>query len=236
MIRAVTLDCAETLVKVRWSPGTFALDCAATVGLDLEPSLARSIYERLVLVRWPEYIEANKSRNVQLCLDWWRRITEDWLAEIGADRSHLKTIIDISNSLLYDPPDRYFELYSDVVPCLDALGRQGIPVHVLSNWDYSLHRVLRAHGLYDRFGHVIASLEEGVEKPDSRLFQIACERIGASPSETLHVGDNPSDDYDGALGAGLCAVLLDRSSQEVEPTRIPTLTAIPEWIERFASN
>jgi putative hydrolase of the HAD superfamily len=56
---------------------------------------------------------------------------------------------------------------------------------------------------------MLDSQNEGVEKPDPRLFQIGLERAGAQAATTLHVGDFYSIDVLGARAAGLQAVLVD---------------------------
>jgi FMN phosphatase YigB (HAD superfamily) len=52
--------------------------------------------------------------------------------------------------------------------------------------------------------------EIGVSKPLAQAFHSAVERFGVAHGEALIVGDSPELDYDGALAAGLRALLLDR--------------------------
>ena len=99
-----------------------------------------------------------------------------------------------------------------VVSTIEAMGYQarpmpGVRMAIVSNWDNSLHRTLRMFGLTEYFEHVVASLEEGVEKPEARIFQIALERAGVEPGDALHVGDNPIDDWQGAKNVGMRALL-----------------------------
>jgi putative hydrolase of the HAD superfamily len=106
-------------------------------------------------------------------------------------------------------PDTW-RTYDDVVPCLDALRGRGLALGVLSNWDERLPRILAGHGLDTYFETVVISAVEGWEKPAREIFEVAVERLGSRPGETLHVGDSPHDDFHGAVGAGLQAALLDR--------------------------
>lgn len=230
--RAVTFDCAETLVRVRWQPGSFALDCARAVGLQVDEGPARETYERLLGSRWTHYQKVNETRDHELCRAFWRELTEDWLAKLGAPDTALEPIMVVADELLYGPSGSYFEPFEDVAEALDDLRYRGVEAAVISNWDYSLHRVLESLGMRERFRVVLASLEEGVEKPETRLFEIALERLGFAPEETLHVGDNPVDDVEGARRAGMRAVLLDRALGESVGDRIATLrhlTETPAW-------
>jgi FMN phosphatase YigB (HAD superfamily) len=76
---------------------------------------------------------------------------------------------------------------------------------------------------------MLDSHEEGVEKPDPRLFEIALERSGARRGETLHVGDLYHVDVQGARSAGLDAVLLDPAGlyADFDCRRIRSLGELP---------
>jgi HAD superfamily hydrolase (TIGR01549 family) len=68
---------------------------------------------------------------------------------------------------------------------------------------------------------VVISEEEGVEKPDGKIFGIALERVneryvaGLGVDECLHVGDELERDYEGAIGAGWRGMLLGRDVESV---------------------
>jgi REG-2-like HAD superfamily hydrolase len=91
--------------------------------------------------------------------------------------------------------------------CRDAKAA-GIRLAVVSNFDTRLRPLLRALGVATWFDAIVVSAEEGVEKPDPRIFEMACRRLGVEPSRCLMVGDSSSDDVEGARAAGLGAVLL----------------------------
>jgi HAD superfamily hydrolase (TIGR01509 family) len=102
----------------------------------------------------------------------------------------------------------------EVVPdgtreALDRLRRLGLRLVVVSNANGKLRLLFERIGLASRFDVMLDSTEEGVEKPDPRLFEIALERSGAERARTLHVGDLYHVDVEGARAAGLDAVLLD---------------------------
>ncbi len=104
-----------------------------------------------------------------------------------------------------------FSLYDDVVPALDRLRDLDVRLAIVSNWDLSLHAALAALGVADRFAHVVTSGEFGAAKPDPAIFAAAAAALDTPPHATLHVGDDPETDADGAHGAGLGAVLLWRA-------------------------
>jgi len=92
---------------------------------------------------------------------------------------------------------------------LQRLKNAGMRLAVVSNSDGRAAAALAAGGLLDAFEFVIDSGEVGVEKPDPRIFQIALDRLGVSPSDALYVGDLYEAEVVGARAAGLDVVLLD---------------------------
>jgi putative hydrolase of the HAD superfamily len=56
---------------------------------------------------------------------------------------------------------------------------------------------------------VIDSGAVGVMKPDPRIFRLALDAMGITPSDAWYVGDMPGIDVVGARAAGLYPVLMD---------------------------
>ena len=94
--------------------------------------------------------------------------------------------------------------YPDARDVLRGLRERGVGVGVVSNIGWDLRPVFREHGL-DRFVDAyVLSYEHGVQKPDPRLFAVACEALGADPRTTLMVGDDRrADGGAAALGCGV---------------------------------
>jgi len=124
-----------------------------------------------------------------------------------------------------------FTLFGDVVPALDALAGAGLRLAVVSNWDCSLPGVLRDLGVAGRFEAVTVSATAGARKPEPEIFHRALEALGIAPAAALHCGDLPHADCEGARGAGIRAVLLDRSGT-LPPgpcPRIGALSDLAKW-------
>jgi putative hydrolase of the HAD superfamily len=92
---------------------------------------------------------------------------------------------------------------------LSDLRHLGLKLVVVSNANGRLVKAFDRLGLAQYFDCMVDSFDEGVEKPDPRLFQIALSRAGARADRTMHVGDMYHVDVVGARAAGLSAVLLD---------------------------
>ena len=81
---------------------------------------------------------------------------------------------------------------------------------VISNFDGRLRMILEHLGVSKFFSHVFLSSELGADKPDSEIYFRALRLSGTLPNETLHVGDDPERDWEGASQAGLPVFRLDR--------------------------
>jgi putative hydrolase of the HAD superfamily len=120
-------------------------------------------------------------------------------------------------------------IYPDVLPALDALEGAGLTLAVVSNWDSHLPTLLDRLGLARRFASIAVSAIEETGKPDPEIFRRACARVSVAPAEVVHVGDSIKEDYEGARGAGLSALLLDRTDRYLDvPDRIRSLAELPE--------
>ena len=115
-----------------------------------------------------------------------------------------------------------FRAFDDAAPALAALRAGGVRLVVVSNWDVSLHAVLRDTGLAPYLDGVLTSAQEGLAKPAPELFARALARAGdVAPHAALHVGDSVETDVAGARAAGIAAVLIDRDGSYGRPGAVP---------------
>lgn len=138
----------------------------------------------------------------------WRIYFETLLRECGAFRPEAAEAV-LRELEAYHRRNNLWEVVPQEVPeVLQAL-RGRFPLGVISNSNGTVREKLRRVGLAGYFDLIVDSHEEGVEKPDPRLFQIALERSGAAPGRSVHVGDLYHVDVVGARAAGMKALLLD---------------------------
>lgn len=100
--------------------------------------------------------------------------------------------------------------YDDVAPAFERLRERGTAVGIISNWDGRLRGILDGLGLGTLIDTVVSSAEVGLHKPDPRIFELACSRLGVPVEAAAHVGDHYYADVLGAQVAGLTPVLIDR--------------------------
>ncbi|MEU5255958.1 HAD family hydrolase [Streptomyces longwoodensis] len=117
--------------------------------------------------------------------------------------------------------------YPDAAEVLRTLVDRGVRVGVVSNIGWDLRPVFRAHGLDAHVDAYVLSYEHGVQKPDPRLFRVACEALGADPRRTLMVGDNRRADG-GAAALGCAVHFVDHLPARLRPDAlrpVPDLAA-----------
>ena len=124
-----------------------------------------------------------------------------------------------------------FRAFDEVPGVLVALRAAGARLVVVSNWDVSLHGVLRDTGLDGLVDAVLTSAEEGVAKPDPELFRRALAVVGGvAPRDALHVGDDLEADVGGARAAGIPAVLVDRDGAFAAPAGVRVARTLAELL------
>ncbi|MCT2591388.1 HAD-IA family hydrolase [Streptomyces sp. N2-109] len=124
-------------------------------------------------------------------------------------------------------PDAW-QPYPDTEQVLAELVRRGVPVAVVSNIGWDLRPVFRAHGLDRYVRDYLLSFEHGIQKPDPRLFQEACRRLGRAPGEVLMVGDDARADG-GAADIGCAVHLVEHLPVERRPHGLgPVLERLDE--------
>lgn len=113
---------------------------------------------------------------------------------------------------------------------LERLREDGRRLAVISNADGRVARYLESAGLADLFEIILDSALVGIEKPDPRIFDMACERLGVDPSECVYVGDTYEVDVVGARRAGMRAVLLAEEPRD-DVACIPGILALPDALD-----
>jgi len=119
-----------------------------------------------------------------------------------------------------------WRIYDEVHDVLGELRARSVRLGIISNWTGDLEEVLARIGLRDPFDFVLDSARFGHEKPHAVIFAEALRRAGVEREAALHVGDSPDHDVDGALAAGLKALLLDRHGRHQSFDRAPRVTTL----------
>jgi putative hydrolase of the HAD superfamily len=129
---------------------------------------------------------------------------------------------------------QHFELYDDVPAALDDLVARGIRIGLISNSHRSLQSFQSHFELEGLISAVVSSSELGLMKPHPGIFAAALRLVDVPPADALMVGDSVRQDVDGALRAGMGAVLLHRGlsdhpkASELLARGVPVIASLGE--------
>jgi FMN phosphatase YigB (HAD superfamily) len=122
-----------------------------------------------------------------------------------------------------------FPAFDESLSVLRDLKRVGYIVAAVSNWESRLAELCASHGFAPYMDYILSSEAEGHVKPGTRLFELALERAGVRPEQTVHVGDRLHEDALTAQAVGITGVLLVRDG-EPPPDYQPTIRNLGELI------
>lgn len=99
------------------------------------------------------------------------------------------------------------------IDVVTALSDAGIDLGVVSSAVYHpfLEWSLARFGIRDRFGAVVTSADCGYYKSRPEIYWIALRALAATPHRSVHVGDSPRFDVEGAARAGMRTAWLQHA-------------------------
>ena len=160
------------------------------------------------------------------------RYTRHILEQMGAQGGQL----EVCAREIYDEwaACQHFELYDDVAPALRALERAGMRIGLISNSHRCLASFQSHFELDGLIAAAVSSSEHGLMKPHPSIFRAAMDLVNVAAGESLMVGDSVRQDVDGALAAGMRAILLHRGAgphplePEIAERGIPIVRSLAE--------
>lgn len=129
------------------------------------------------------------------------------LARIGIEANYGEDFVDDAMGV-FNAVRNDVVLFPEVRPALTALYERYTLIAV-TNGNADLARI----GIDDLFHDLVSARTAGAAKPARRIFDTAVEAGGAAADQTVHVGDHPEFDVDGARSAGLHAVWVNRGGR-----------------------
>ena len=185
------------------------------------------------------------------CLRAFRQAQEQLRAQIGtgpvaqSQVEHAARRCGCSEDFLTECVRRWMETgpleairkarYTGLLEFCEWAKQTGLRRAVLS--DYDPREKLRALQVEDYFS-VIACAQDpdiGVFKPNPAGLRAAVRRLGASPEETVYVGDRPEVDGAVALAAGVTGVILHQPAHGM-PQHLVAVSGWPAMPEFFRSH
>jgi putative hydrolase of the HAD superfamily len=148
---------------------------------------------------------------------WWSNLNRVLAKALAAGAGFE---FSVARSLARQVRSRYLQpdawrVYEDVQPTLAALTAAGWEHIILSNHVPELSSIVAGLGIESHFRSVLSSAVIGYEKPHAMAFAAAV-RAAPEGARLVMVGDSFVADYQGALAAGLEAVLVRNSHPDCQ--------------------
>jgi putative hydrolase of the HAD superfamily len=103
--------------------------------------------------------------------------------------------------------------HPDAAEVVDGLLASGVAVGALTNATVAYQVAKMARAGFEAVPVLVGVDTFGVGKPDPRVFDEACRRLGTEPGRTAYVGDELDIDARAAVSAGLVGVWVDRPGE-----------------------
>ena len=217
-LKAVLFDIDFTLARPGPELGPDGyLRAAARHGLTLDPT-------RYEAARDAALLDLRRHPELEHDDEIWFRFTERIIRGMGGDHdAAYDCAIEITRGW-----ERHenFDIYDDVMPTIAELRAAGLRIGLVSNSSRDVSAFARHHGLDVDAG--ISSFHHGRTKPHASIFRAVLDLLGVEAEEAAMVGDQLSDDVEGANAIGMRGILLDRDGLHAgfEP-RIESLAELP---------
>ncbi len=217
MIRLVVFDLWNTLIRNTCSMGGIPTTVRFELGLeDVDWRTFIDAYDQSFCLK---PVVSLKAAMDELCSRCGADVSAARKASACQQIEHLKDCV---------------EPFAETFAALKALKKDGYRLVVLTNTNNPALKFALQKAPVDHYvDAVISSCDEGLIKPDVRLYARMLQRLRVGPDEALMVGDNVHNDVMAAKAVGMHAVLLDRADAQDYPDKIRTLDELPAYLDRL---
>jgi putative hydrolase of the HAD superfamily len=189
VIKAVIFDMFETLITHYSCPLYFGEQISADMGItnqEFQAIWKPTDEQRTIgLMTFEEVIE--------IILKKHNCYSEELLQRITAKRISTK-------QLCFD------NLNPEIVPMLKEIKKSNRKIALISNCFSEEVAPIKQSSLSQYFDKMYLSFEQGMKKPDERIFRKCAEELEVALKECLYIGDGGSDELEAARNVGMTAL------------------------------
>ena len=201
-IRAITLDLDDTLWEIH------------PVIHRAERGLYEWLSDRYPRITAQNTREQMQAQRVAVALEFpqhshdYTFMRRTVLGRLGTAAGYGERIVDEAMAV-FDRLRNDVQIFPEVRPALASLRERYVLIAV-TNGNANLAMI----GIDDLFHDIVTARVAGAAKPAQQIFDVAVRAAGVKPEQTLHVGDHPEFDVDGAIAAGLHAIWVNRHGHD----------------------
>ncbi len=133
----------------------------------------------------------------------------------------------------------HFELYDEVPAVLRELVEAGFRIGLISNSHRCFASFQTHFELQGLISATVSSSEHGFMKPHPSIFAAALQLVNVAAADAVMVGDSLRQDVQGAIGAGMRAILIHRGESPPPAVEgvpvVRSLAEVPAILEASSS-
>jgi len=127
-------------------------------------------------------------------------------------------VLEKAVEAMYVYTESWWQIEKDAHETLARLKEKGYRLGLISNASNSpdLNRLIDNNDLRKYFEIVVISADEGIRKPDPRIFEDTLAKMGVKPEDAIMVGDTLPADILGAKNVGMRSIWITRRADRPE--------------------
>lgn len=208
-ITTVFFDAGHTFLSPRESVGKIYAQLAKEKGY----FFSSETIDARISAAWEKHIRIKSARNFQctnnLLIKDWKQFVRNVLPENIPTDDFEKLFYHIYTRF---GEAKFYTLANGFIDTINTLKKMNVQLGLVSNWDSRLPALLKAFNLYSLFDTLTISYEAGVEKPNTKIYDISCQRTKVLPENALMIGDSINGDVEAPESIGMTGMLYDPKS------------------------
>ena len=209
-VRAVAFDAVGTLIYPQPSVAeAYRVAIERHCGMEIDAEVVRQSISRALASR-------SSSENLQTDEAAESEFWADLVKQLCPDESGFQACFE--DLFTHFSLGENWRCFPEVQTVLEQLAQLNVPLAIASNFDSRLNQVCDELPELAILSHRIISSLVGWRKPAAQFFKALSDELDVCPEEILFVGDDPTNDVQGALNAGMQAALIARGDDSTEST------------------
>ncbi|MDX1918360.1 MAG: HAD-IA family hydrolase [Candidatus Caenarcaniphilales bacterium] len=230
-IKLISLDAADTLIRLYRSVGEQYADIASTFGVQVREEEIDPIFKH----KFKQFSSKDCPVNhPKLSKKWWSSLVAEIYGHFEVRVSDFSPSFESFFERIYTlmSERNSWALYPDAEPMLETLQSMNYAMIVFSNFDSRLHKILEGLQIAGFFRKIYCSGELGLHKPDPRAYTKIAQLEGLEPGAILHIGDGLENDRIASQKAGFRSLWLRRGREsDSAKGEISSLSEIVDYLK-----
>ena len=226
--QVIFLDAMGTLFDLKTSVGEIYREFALKHGVEADSSQIQQAFITSFKSAPPLAFNCDRlAETQQQEFNWWKQVVSETFQNLDLKEKFGDFEAFFIEVYSYFGTKDPWCLFPDTIDSLTRWRDRGIELGVISNFDSRLIKLLNLLELEQFFSSTTISSLAGFAKPEADIFQIALAKHNIVSQAALHIGDNPVQDYEGAINAGLRSFWLNRHARLLNiDNQLPNLCSL----------